>query len=162
MRINVTQLVGKEYIDRACSFTVNKEVHPKLSKLYKAEHSPIRCSIWWIELMDIPTFASVHLVRHKFGVEHFVKSNREDRNPNAKDEGRNTPVNHAMLINAQSLINISRKRMCKNAHETVRDIIHRIQHVISTIDPDLAMAMVPDCIYRGKCYELKCCGGYSR
>lgn len=158
MNISVKELVGKEYVDKACSFTVNKEVHPSLAKLYKAEHSPIRCKIFWIEMIGIPTFASVHFVRHNVGVSHFVKSNREDRSSFTGDLGRETPVNHAMLINAQELINISRKRLCNQSHVVTKKIMRYIREAIRDIDPDLADRMIPDCIYRGECCEIKPCG----
>ena len=80
MRITVTKLTDKSLVDRACSFTAGSSVEVKsLYKMYKSEHSPIRTQMFWIEMEDIPTFVSVHLVRHKIGVEHFVKSNRLDR-----------------------------------------------------------------------------------
>lgn len=156
MEIKITQLVGKEYIDKACSFTVNREVHPSLAKLYLSEHSPIRCSIFWIEMLDIPTFTSVHFVRHKIGCEHFVKSNRDDRGGDV-DAGRWTPVNHAMLINAQALIYMSRKRLCYKSHEKTIEVMQAIKSGLIGIDPALASCMVPDCLYRGKCCEMISC-----
>jgi hypothetical protein len=159
MQIKITKLTDKDLLDKACSFTVNKEVHPSLYKMYLSEHSPVRTQMFWIEMYDIYTFCSVHFVRHKFGVEHFVKSNREDRPGYTQDLGRKTLVNHAMLLNAQSLINMARKRLCYKSHDETRLIMETIKDEMKKIDTDLALCMLPDCLYRGKvCHEFKPCG----
>ena len=49
--------------------------------ILKAEHSPIRTLMFTIRL-TIPYFVSVHLVRHKIGIEHYVQSQRNDRQTN--------------------------------------------------------------------------------
>ena len=134
-------------------------------KWLKAEHSMIRVFLLSIEMTDIPYFVSVHLVRHKFGVEHFVRSQRPtSMSPVEYDRGeapQNALVSHIMVLNPQSLINISRKRLCNKADiatkrlwEYVRDVISRHQ------DPyvaAIANVMVPDCEYRGECCEIVSC-----
>jgi hypothetical protein len=157
MRVEITKLIGPEYADKACSFTINKETHPNLSKLYLSEHSPIRTQIFWIEMYDIPTFVSVHFVRHKHGIEHFVKSNRDDRSSYTGDLGRNQPVNHAALCNAQSLINMARKRLCKKSHPETQKLMQLIVDKIKEVDPLLFPFLIPDCKYRGKCCEITPC-----
>lgn len=158
MRITAIKLTDKELASKACSFTVNKDINVNLHKLYLAEHSPIRTQIFWIEMFDIPTFVSVHFVRHKVGVEHFVKSNREDKPSYTGDRGRWHPVNHAMLINAQALISMARKRLCKRAHPETRKIMEAIKETIAACDPDLPPCLLPDCEYRKNCYEIISCG----
>lgn len=162
MIVTAVKLIGKEYLDKACSFTANKEVHPNLYKMYRCEHSPIRTQMFWIEMLNIKTFISVHLVRHKHGVEHFVKSNRNDRTSYTGDLGRNQPLNHAMLINAQALINMARKRLCSNAHPETYVVMSMIKNAIRKVDLELAECMVPDCEYRNGCYELKSCGRFHK
>ena len=150
-------------MDLACSFTVNKDVKIKdRYKMFKSEHSPIRTQMYWIEMKDIPTYVSVHLVRHKIGVEHFVKSNRPDRGGEDGIVDRNTPINHAMLINAQSLINMARKRLCSKASTETQVVMLQINKAIRECDPELANAMVVDCVYRGGCYEFGGCGFYAK
>lgn len=158
MQITVSKLTDKKLFDKACSFTFGSPTSPDMGKMYSAEHSPIRAQLFWIEMYDIPTFVSVHMVRHSIGVSHFVKSNREDRPGYTGDIGRMQPVNHAMLINAQALINISRKRLCHKTHEKTIEVTQAIKDAIKEIDPELAACMVPDCVYRGKCCEMKPCG----
>lgn len=157
MTINTTKITNRLLFNQACSFTAGKLVSPDLKKMYRSEHSPIRTQVFWIELYGIPTFASVHLVRHKIGVDHYVQSNRDDRPGHTEHADRNTPTNHAMLINAQALINMSRKRLCGKAHEETRNIMREIKKTIEEVDPDLAKCMVPECEYRGRCCELKPC-----
>ncbi len=50
-------------------------------RILKAGHSPIRTLMFTIKL-EIPYFVSVHFVRHKFGIEHYVQSQRDDRQSN--------------------------------------------------------------------------------
>ena len=48
-------------------------------KILLAEHSPIRCLQFRIRLENLPYWVSVHLVRHKIGVDHYVTTQRDDR-----------------------------------------------------------------------------------
>jgi hypothetical protein len=161
MTVTVTKLTDLSLINSACSFTVDKEVTVKdYYKMYRSEHSPIRTQMFWIELSEIPSFVSTHLVRHKNGVEHFVKSLRDDRGGTG-DEGRMSPVNHAMLINAQALIYMARKRLCSKAHVETQKAMHSIWNAVQDVDPELAKAMVVDCVYRNGCCEFGGCGFYK-
>lgn len=156
MEITVKKLTDETLMRRACEMTFRGKSKVSLEKMYKAEHSPIRTQMFWIEFHDIPTFASVHLVRHKIGVEHFVLSNREDRGGDPFAD-RWTPVSHGMFINAQALINMSRKRLCKKAHPYVQKVMSDLRDEIAKVDPALAKCMVKECDYRGRCHELKPC-----
>lgn len=160
MDIKIKKLTDIKLARKACEFTIHSdkaESKIRLDKLYQCEHSPIRTQMFWVELKNIPTFVSVHLVRHKIGVEHFVKTMRDEFIDGDK-VNRLTPVNHAMLINAQSLINLSRKRLCYKASKETREVMYAIRNFISFIDKDLSERMVPECEYRGGiCNELKPC-----
>lgn len=114
MNIIIEPITGLDLVQRAAQMTTHGQpIKAPLKAWYRTEHSPVRVRQFWIELRQIPTFVSVHLVRHKHGVEHFVQSMRPDRG-GAGDAVTNrlTPVNHGLLINAQALIQISRKRLC--------------------------------------------------
>ena len=162
MQVTVRSLSTSEFARRACQFTLHshKASNISLHDLYKCEHSPIRTQMFWIEMFDIPSYVSTHLVRHKIGVEHYVQTNREDR---GADEvaNRHTPVHHAMLINAQALIHMARKRLCSGASEQTQTLMFRIREVMLKIDPVLAPFLVPDCEYRNGCHEFKPCGRYE-
>ena len=128
-------------------------------KLIKSEHSPLRTLMFTFEMKDIPYCNSVHFVRHKFGVEHYVKSQRS--NIDRGLEPQNTPVNHIMDINAQALIFMTRKRLCTKADETTREIMQMIVDKTIEVCPEFDGLLVPECFYRGGiCHEFKPCGLY--
>lgn len=131
-----------------------------LEKMLRCEHSPIRALIFKVVLTGIPSFVSVHLVRHNVGVTHFVLSNRDDRG-GSKDAGRMTPVTHMMILNAQTLINMARKRLCYSAHRSTVAAMVRIRRAVRASGPEgeaLYKFMLPECSYRGGvCPEWKMC-----
>lgn len=160
-RVAIRKLTDESLLRRACEMTLRPGQTSKatFAQMLQCEHSPIRTQMYWIELCGVETFVSVHLVRHKQGVEHFVQSNRDDRG-GAGDESvtRLSPVNHAMLINAQALIAMSRKRLCLSAHPKTVAWWTRIRKVMADVDPVMARFMVPECVYRnGMCPELRMC-----
>lgn len=158
MDIFVEKLTNLALARRACIATLgvrSSKIKPK--DLYRSEHSPLRTQLFWIEMSGIPSFVSVHLVRHKIGVEHFVQSLRDDRGGRG-DEGRNTPVNHSMLINAQALMTIAHARLCNKSHSKTIEVMKAIAGEIWSEDPDLYPFLIPKCKYLGRCIELKPCG----
>ena len=156
--VTARKITDETLLRLACSYTIAADSHMTPEKAYRCEHSPMRTQLFVVEMLDIPTFVSVHLVRHKHGVEHFVKSNREDRASHTGDMGRWQPVNHMMLCNAQALVNMARKRLCRKASRETTAIMQRIKEEVSRVDCALAKRMVPECEYRGGCYELRTCG----
>lgn len=160
MNVIVREVTDPQLVRRACEMTMHGQIsRVSMRAMYRAEHSPIRCRMFWVELQGIPSFVSVHLVRHKHGVEHFVQSMRDDLylEKNSKVD-RNTPVNHGMFINAQALIQISRKRLCLKSHAKTVAVWTKVRKAIKDIDADLADHLSPECVYRnGLCPELKQC-----
>jgi hypothetical protein len=120
-----------------------------------SEHSPIRVATYRI-VMTVPYWVSVHFCRHKIGVEHFVSSRREDTT--GKKRSPDDMVRHEMVANAQALITMARKRLCYKAADETREAMDQIRHAISQVDLILAHSMTPDCVYRGRCNEMKPCG----
>ena len=128
-------------------------------KMLLCEHSPIRLMQVHIKLIDIPSWVSVHLVRHKIGIEHWVSTQRSDRTGVDRNKlPQDTPVNHEMLMNVQALLNISKKRLCNCAADKTIDAWVMVVDAVSEIDPVLAEACVPECVHRGFCPEYKSCG----
>ena len=174
MKILVDKVVGEEWMREACKFTSGKEsTTMTLGRVYGCEHSPMRTQRFMVRMYDIPSFVSVHFVRHDVGIGHFtpqvepkddtvhfVKSLRDDRGGEGK-EGRLEPVNHMMDINAQALINMSRKRLCSKAHAETIKVMKEIKRKVMLVDPDLADAMVRECEYRRGCHEEKSCGYFK-
>lgn len=124
-----------------------------------AEHSPIRKIRFSWRWKDLKSWVSVHFVRHKFGIEHWVSTQRSDRTGNDRDASRqDTPVNHECEANAQALIFISRRRLCSQASPETRAAWQEVKENVAKCDPILASVMVPECIYRGFCPEFRSCG----
>lgn len=128
-------------------------------RILLAEHSPIRkLHISWV-WQDIKSWVSVHFVRHKFGIEHWVQSQRTDRTGVDRNKlPQSTLVNHECEANAQAIINISRKRLCNQASVDTQFAWMKFLSELKNIQPELFSVCVPDCVYRGWCYEYKSCG----
>lgn len=146
--------IGKSPTDKEPSNSWRK-------RMLLAEHSPIRLLEFDVVINSIKQWITVHLVRHKYGVEDFVHSQRPDRREGIsnRDELPQGSLNDMQLsLNAQALINISRKRLCSCASEETRKTWLQVKKAIAEEDPDMANAMVPECVYRGFCPEMTSCG----
>lgn len=133
-------------------------------RILLAEHSPIRLLEFDFSWEEIRQWVTVHLVRHHIGCEKFVHSQREDRRELdvPRDELPQGALNDMdMTCNAQALINISKKRLCMKASPETREAWKQVKAEIEKVDPEMAGAMVPECIYRGFCPELQSCGWYK-
>jgi len=159
-----TKGTWREVADAART-TINKEPGSKepssqwKRRMLLCEHSPIRQLFIRFKWHDLKYWVSVHFVRHKIGVEHWVRSQREDRTGVKRDElPQASPVEHEVLADAQAMINISRKRLCNQASKETREAWQAVLEAIKEDQPELYNACVPDCIYRGWCYEFNSCG----
>ena len=163
MNITVTKLTDISLMREACDATRKvgmdsfRPSQMSLKRMYQCEHSPARTQLFKIHLYDIPSYVSTHLVRHSVaGQYHAVESNRADRG-GSDEVNRLTPVHHLMILNAQHLIDMSRVRLCFNADKRTVAVMSRLRKEIAKIDPDLAEFMVPNCVARGYCPELRAC-----
>jgi len=128
-------------------------------KLLLSEHSPIRLMLFKWKWVNLKYWVSVHFVRHKIGIEHFVSTQRTDRTGVDREEApQGASVLHQCAANAQSIIFISRKRLCTQASKETRAAWKLVLDEISKCEPELYELCVPECIYRGFCPEFKCCG----
>ena len=128
-------------------------------RLLLAEHSPIRklCFSW--KWLDLPYWVSVHLVRHKFGIEHFVSTQRSDRTGQDRAGARqDAPVMHECFADAQAVLSISRRRLCGQASPETRAAWRQVVDAIAEKEPEVAACCVPECVYRGFCPEFRPCG----
>ena len=132
-------------------------------KILISEHSPIRTLMFTIRL-EVPSYVSVHLVRHKYGIEHYVKSQRNDRQSDYDRTiaPQNMPVTHIMDVNAQELMFIARRRLCTQADPATRHIIALVCAEVENKCPEFEGLLVPMCMYQGKCSEFKPCGKYNK
>lgn len=135
------------------------------ARILLAEHSPIRLLEYDWTWDNIKQWVTAHLVRHHEGCEKFVHSQRGDRRDLGipRDELPQGSLNDMdMTANAQALINISRKRLCRCASKETREAWIQVKDAITEIDPVMASKMVPECIYRGFCPEWMSSCGYSK
>lgn len=145
-----------------------------------AEHSPIKLVEYTISFKDLRQWVGVHLLRHPF-VLPFIHTQRVDKRELDEyvdkvmsilsDDVKNDPSfnkrdylfqgqtnDQDFVVNAQTLINISRKRLCTCASKETRDAWKAVQDAIREFDPVMASFMVPNCVYRGFCPEKDSCG----
>ena len=128
-------------------------------RLIMSEHSPIRRMKFYWRWLDLKYWVSVHISRHKIGIEHFVKTQRTDRTGvDRNDLPQGSLVNHACEADAQALINVSRKRLCFCASPETRKAWERVKESVAEVEPELASCMVKECVYRGFCPEMFPCG----
>lgn len=156
MNVYVKQLTDDIIVEELAGVTIGKDLKPKSGEWHRrmmlSEHSPIRGVILQVVMEGIPKHVSVHLVRHGH-CQHMVKSSRPDWTGQPRSEEQ--LVNHTIIGNPQTLINISRKRLCTNAEQQTRSTW---QAVVDSCAPELRSVCVPECIYRGFCPEMKPCG----
>lgn len=154
-----------EEVKEAARTTIHKEGSGKTPSdswkktILLAEHSPIRLiHVKW-KWSDLLRWVSDHFVRHKFGIEHFVSTQRTDRTGINRDELKQSePVSHQCDADAQSMINISRRRLCNQASPETREAWKATLEELRPKDPVLVSVCVPECIYRGFCPEFEPCG----
>lgn len=132
-------------------------------RLIAAEHSPLR-ELWFGIKMEIPYWVSVHFVRHHIGVNHYVQSQRNDRQDkyDRTEAPQGAPVSHIMSINAQELVFMAHRRLCRQAAPETREVMEEIVRQVRETNPEFAEVLVPMCVYRnGKCTEFNPCGYYK-
>jgi len=128
-------------------------------RILLSEHSPIRQMIVKWKWVNLKYWVSVHFVRHKIGIEHFVSTQRTDRTGVNRDEmPQSALVNHECFANAQALIFISRKRLCRQASPETTAAWRLVLGEVRKCEPELFSVCVPECVYRGFCPEFKSCG----
>ena len=130
-----------------------------MEQLLRARHSPIRILQFVFELRDIPYWVSTHLVRHVHATP-FVKSQRNDRQ-NKYDRNKapqDTPVNMMWCMNAEELMVVCSKRLCKQASPETRAVVQEIKNLVIKKCPEFADVLKPACEWQGGiCYEINGC-----
>ena len=190
MKVNVIQETPWSRALNAARRTIgkpplNKEPSDNWRKMViMAEHSPIKLVEYLISFKDLRQWVGVHLLRHEHMLP-FIHSQRVDRREDIdsltervmsiieedvkSDESFNKrdylfqgePNDQDFVVNAQTLINISRKRLCHCASKETREAWVAVKEAIKEFDPIMASFMVPNCSYRGRCPEMNTCGYYK-
>ena len=112
--------------------------------------------------MEIPYYVSTHFVRHKIGVDHYVTSQRNDRQEkyDRTKAPQDSIVSHIMDINATELIFMSHRRLCSQADPYTQKVMREICRQIGKVCPPIATLLVPQCEYLHSCSEFYPCGRY--
>lgn len=144
--------MGKKYVDAAVTT-------PWKSRMLKCKHSPIRTLMFTIR-MTIPYYVSTHFVRHKIGVEHYVQSQRNDRQTNYDRESapQDAMVSHIMEINAEQLMFMANRRLCGMADKTTRYVMTLICKAVEHCNAEFIGHLKPMCEYIHECPEFRTCG----
>lgn len=128
-------------------------------EILMAEHSPIRLLELTVRMTDVPYWVVMHLVRHHVGVLPFVSTQRSDRTGIDRTKlPQGALVDYTFRANAQAFINVSRKRLCHQASEETRNAWKSVLQAVREVEPELYSVCVPECVYRGFCPEMRCCG----
>lgn len=165
MKVELKNVKGdwKEVLTRARTTVGKEELGKEPSDNFKkrilmAEHSPIRGLIYCFKITNLKSWVATHFVRHHVGVEKWVRTQRSDRTGISRDElPQGAEVEMELEANAQALINMSRKRLCKQASPETREVMQEMKKEVSKRDEFLARVMVKECVYRGFCPEMKSC-----
>lgn len=154
-------------VKRRALVTVGKHMvkepdHEWKKRILSARHSPIR-RLFFSFYIECPYWVSVHLCRH-IHAQPYVKSQRNDRQ---SDYDRNiAPQNETVSMiwdmNAEELITIANKRLCKQASKETREVVQMMCDLVNEKFPEFEKELVPACIRNGgMCYEMKSCGGFK-
>lgn len=144
--------------------TVGKETEkPPTEKfrreILRARHSPIRELHFGFLLTDIPYWVSVHLCRHVHA-QPYVKTQRNDRQSeyDRNKAPQDAPVDMMWTMNAEELITIANKRLCRLASAETRELVKMICDEVIRVCPEFESELAPMCVRNGGvCYEIFPC-----
>lgn len=144
--------IGKRY---AGSEVSDKWKHDIL----RSQHSPIRTLMFTIRVSDLPYWVAMHFRTHKYGIEHYISSQRNDRQDkyDRNEAPQGAFVTHVMDVNAQELIQIARMRLCGQASQETREAMLAIRKEVVKTNPEFAPFLVPKCLVMQGCNEFRPC-----
>ena len=121
-----------------------------------AEHSPIRdISVKFEDKM--PYWVAMHFKTHIWESRSVTQRNDRQKNYDRNEAPQGAPVVLSGECNLQHLIDTSRKRLCYCASPETRAVWLNLREEIKKVMPEVAFAMVPNCVYRCGCPEPRMC-----
>lgn len=132
--------------------------------ILNARHSPIRYLRFSFLLEDIPSWVSVHLVRHVHA-QPYVRSQRNDRQTmyDRNSAPQDAPVNMIWDMNAEELLAVANKRLCGLAAAQTQEVVREMCSRVVARCPEFGDFLVPMCVYHGGvCHEIRSCGRCAR
>lgn len=132
--------------------------------ILSARHSPIRYLRFSFLIEGVPSWVSVHLCRHVHA-QPYVRSQRNDRQ-NGYDRNKapqDVPVDMIWDMNAEELMVIANKRLCRMAAKETREVVKEMCKKVVAVCPEFEPFLVPMCEYNsGVCHEMNGgCGRYN-
>lgn len=128
--------------------------------ILRARHSPIRYLQFSFLLEDLPSWVAVHLCRHVHA-QPYVRSQRNDRQ-NRYDRQKapqDAPVNMIWDLNAEELMVVANKRLCRQASEETREAVAECCRLAEEACHEIGPFLVPMCEHLGgNCPEMFPCG----
>lgn len=126
-----------------------------------AEHEPIReIEIKW-RWRGIKYWIAMHWKTHIWTGR--TETQRDDRTGVNRDESpQAAPVTFTGRANPQHLIDTWRKRLCCQAHPQTRAYAENFKAELRPYQPEISDTLVPNCVYRCGCPEMKKCGMWER
>lgn len=156
-------------IARKCTLvTVGKECETEPSMKFKhnilaARHSPIRELKFVFYMQNVPSYVATHFARHVHA-QPYIKTQRNDRQSefDRRDAPQDQPVDMMWSVNAEELMAVANKRLCRKADPLTRALMERICIETVKTNPEFEGLLVPNCFYRGGlCTEFDPCGLYK-
>lgn len=143
--------------------TVGKKAITEPNEMWKrqmllARHSPIR-RLNFSFYIECPYWVSVHLCRH-IHAQPYVKSQRNDRQNEYNRDFAPQGQEVCMIwdMNAEELMTIANKRLCKKASTETREIVEKMCELVIEKMPEFDGLLVPNCKYHGGvCHEMQPC-----
>lgn len=172
MKVSYVRLVGPEWMTGAMRTTSggNMEIvrFPSLDMWKKmlvsaggVGHSPIRTVTYRVYVKDVPSWVTVHFVRHHVGVQFYVKSQRHKGREN---EPQGELIDMMFDINAHAMINMAKARMCYKAAVETRQVMTELRRSLLEVGDDydkmLGEVLIPSCEWYHRCFEPSTCGRY--
>lgn len=129
-------------------------------RILEARHSPIRYLVFSFYFHDLPSWISVHFVRHVHA-QPYVKSQRNDRQTSydRTKAPQDAPVDMILDVNAEELMVMANKRLCGQAAAETRRTMRQMCDLALAACPELEGLLVPMCEHcGGVCHEMFPCG----
>lgn len=127
-------------------------------KILRARHSPIRYLMFSFYIV-CPSWVSVHLSRHVHA-QPYVRSQRNDRQDlyDRNKAPQDSPVCMIYDVNAEELMTIANKRLCRQASEETREIVRMMCDAVLEKCPEFDGLLEPQCSRNGgRCDEMYPC-----
>lgn len=126
--------------------------------ILRARHSPIRTLQFAFYLEGVPYWVSTHLARHVHA-QPFIRSQRNDRQSEYDRNAarQDAPVNMIWYMNAEELMTIAEKRLCKLAAKETRTVVKLMCGLVIYECPEFKGLFAAHCAKYGGCDEMYPC-----